>query len=765
MNNRFVYHLAVTSALGVTASIYPHPHLVIFILLYFLLVFLRFPFRFHWFGLLIFFGLFLAYVSVVDRMNMSTLSGEEISLSLQLDGMPSREGDRLSGFARLDSGEKLWFTYTIKSLDEARFFDKSILTGRSFNTSGKLMSPLNPTVENGFDFKTYLRYKRIHFIYEIDKMSELDESKGGVVTRLSRIREREIKRIRSHYPEPAGSFTEALIFGEQANLPHELYEQFQKLGIVHILALSGAQVGLVAFFFFYLCIRLGLSRSKAALLVASVIPLYAIMTGLSPSIIRASSMATLFFLAQAFGIRLGGDKVLAICFILYLIIDPYQLFQAGFQLSFVLTYALVLSSSLLRDKNPFVLLLSITAICQIVSLPIVIYHFYEVSLIGFLSNLLFVPLFSFLLFPATAIVYGVVLVDFLKDPAMWLLNAFYQWMESAATFLSDFPFAVLLFGKPSMTMSAVIFLSLMVFLARWERRSRGIWLSGLLLVGGLFIQYNHSRLSGEGEVTFVDIGQGDATLIKLPYEKGVYLIDAGGAMVFEKEKWAQREEEYDPGEAILVPFLKSKGIKRIDKFIVTHADQDHIGGGIALLRSLSVRELVIPFEQRESFRRLPAIEWAVKEKIPIQEVQAGMGWRAGEAVFNVLHPSGKEEEKNESSIVIKASIAGLDWLFAGDLGHSGEETLMSQGRSVDADILKVGHHGSKNSSAVEFIRAVSPVSAVISSGRNNRFGHPHKEVIDILSASGVAIYRTDLQGSISYRFFEGETGTLLTYPP
>ncbi len=252
MNNRFVYQLAVTSALGVTASIYPHHLLVIFILLYFLMVFLRFPLRFHWLGLVIFFGLFLAYVSVVDRVNMSALSGEETSLSLQLDGMPSREGDRLSGFARLDSGEKLWFTYTIKSFDEARFFDKSILTGKSYKTSGKLIAPPNPTVENGFDFKTYLRYKRIHYIYEIDKMSELDESKGGVVTRLSRIREREIKRIRSHYPEPAGSFTEALIFGEQANLPHELYEQFQKLGIVHILALSGAQVGLVAFFFFYL---------------------------------------------------------------------------------------------------------------------------------------------------------------------------------------------------------------------------------------------------------------------------------------------------------------------------------------------------------------------------------------------------------------------------------------------------------------------------------------------------------------------------------
>ena len=764
MNSRFIYHVAVALALGVTASIYPQRFLLLFILFYFLIISLRFSFH-YWIGLVLFFSVFAAYSFFVDRMNVSELSGKETSFHLHFTGMPSREGDRLSGFARLESGEKVWVMYTIPSYEEARFFDQSILTGKSFKARGELINPTSPTVENGFSFKTYLRYKRAHYILEIDKMSEISEGKGGLVTELSKLREREIKRIQAAYPELAGSFTEALIFGEQTNLPQELYEQFQKLGIVHILALSGAQVGLVAVFFFYLCIRLGLPRSKAALLVAAVLPLYAILTGLSPSIIRASSMATLFFLAQALGIRAGGSQVLTICFILYLIIDPYQLFQAGFQLSFMLTYALVLSSSLFRDKGHFMLLFGITAICQVVSFPIIVYHFYEVSLIGFLSNLIFVPVFSFLLFPLTVIVYGTVLFDFMDGPSVWILNFFYELLEKSAAFLSEIPFAVLLFGKPSMVITVLIFLALLFFLAHWEQKSKLLWLSSLVLSGVLIIQYNHSRFSGEGEVTFVDIGQGDATLIKLPYERGIYLIDAGGAMVFEKENWTKREAEYDPGEAILVPFLKSKGIRHIDKFIVTHADQDHIGGGSAILQSFRVKELVIPFEQRESFSGLPAIDLAIKEEIPIKEVQAGMSWRAKEAVFSILHPTGKEEEKNESSIVIKASFAGLDWLFVGDLGHSGEEKMMSQEQSIDADILKVGHHGSKNSSSVEFIRAVSPVNAVISAGRDNRFGHPHQEVLDILHAEGVMIYRTDQQGSVSFRLFRRETGTLLTYPP
>ncbi len=764
MNSRFIYHMAVTAALGVTAPLYPHRYLFSFILLYFLFLSIRFPFIYLMI-LIFFFTLSTGYVYCVDRLNVSELSGKETTFSLQFLGMPKRDGDRLNGFARLESGERLWVTYTIKSFEEARFLDESILSGRSFKASGELTLPSAPTIENGFDFSTYLRYKQAFFILEINKMDVLDTGREGFVTKLSQLREREIKRIRAVYPEPAGSFTEALLFGEQEQLPKDLYDQFQQLGIVHILALSGAQVGLVPAFFFYMCIRLGFSRSRAALLVAAVLPLYAVMTGLSPSIIRAAAMAVLFFSGQAIGVRLSAEKALTICFILYLIIDPYQLFQAGFQLSFVLTYALVLSSNLYRNKGSLSLLFLMTAICQAASLPIVVFHFYEVSLIGFLSNLLFVPLFSFLLFPATMIVYGVVLLGFLKEPAMGLLNGLYQLLEKTASIMADLPFAVLLFGKPSVMIMAAAVLAILIVLSHWERRLRRVWMSGLCLAAVLFYQYHYAFFSDEGEVTFVDIGQGDATLIQLPYGRGVYLIDAGGTMTFQKEKWAQREEEYDPGEAILVPFLKSKGIKHIDKFIVTHADQDHIGGGAAILQSFHVQEMVIPFEQRENFKGLRATMLAVRQQIPIIEVHRGMGWRRDDAEFNILHPSGKEEEKNESSIVIKAFIGGLDWLFVGGLGHSGENTLMNHRLFLKADILKVGHHGSKNSSSEEFIRAVSPVSAILSAGRNNRFGHPHQEVIDTLQAEGIKVYRTDRQGSISYRFFGKETGTLLTYPP
>ena len=216
---------------------------------------------------------------------------------------------------------------------------------------------------------------------------------------------------------------------------------------------------------------------------------------------------------------------------------------------------------------------------------------------------------------------------------------------------------------------------------------------------------------------------------------------------------------------LILPFIKSKGVKTIDKLILTHADQDHVGGAPAILEELQVGEILIPFEQRDEFRETEVIEMASKLNIPVKEVQAGMCWEAGNAKFTILSPVEEVEDKNESSIVIKATINQLDWLLVGDLGKSGENKLLQNEMDLKADILKVGHHGSRNSSTKEFIRAVNPKVAVISSGRDNRFGHPHKEVIDLLYSQNIRIYRTDLDGSIQYKYQNEKDGTLFVQSP
>ncbi len=767
MSNRFLFYSAVITVFGITAPIYLNKSFLLLLTLLVCFILKKFPIK-QSILLFVIFSLFCIHSFFWDRTNTSQLSGEETQLLIYFSSYPEINGDRVSGLAKLSDNENIWITYRINNEEEAIELKNTILTGMTFRVKGNLKKPTHATVENGFDFLNYLRFNRAHWILEIKNKEDVSKETRNLLVKLAQMREREIKRIDRLYSETAGSFTKALIFGEQNGISEDMYNQFKKLGIVHILALSGMQVALVAAILFYGFLRIGFTRSQTFLLLACLLPFYAVITGLSASIVRACMMASIFMFGQFIGLRLTALKTITICLMGYLLINPYQIFQIGFQLSFLLTYGLILSTKILRKSfhSTGFSLFIMTIICQIISLPIIIYHFYETSLIGFISNLLYVPLFSYVFFPVTIAVYLLVILDVLVDPGMWMLNFIYSLLEKSTEFMSALPVSVLIFGKPSNLVLAVIVIGFISILIGIEKGSKYLFQACLITALLLFYQYNSQFFSKNGEITFIDVGQGDSTFIQLPGNGGTYLIDTGGAALFGKEEWSAQKSQFDPGADIIVPFLKSKGIKIIDKLILTHADQDHVGGAKAIIEEMKIGEILIPFEQREEFKETESIKEAIKYKIPVKEVQAGMSWNAADANFKILSPLNKVEEKNESSIVIKARINQLDWLLVGDLGELGEDKLLEQNKlNLRADILKVGHHGSRNSSQAEFIRAVNPKIAVISAGRGNRFGHPHGEVINLLDKEDIMIYRTDLQGSIKYKYSTKKDGTISVQSP
>ena len=768
MSNRFLFYCAVTAVSAVAVPIYFNQSFLLFLPLFLCFLLKKFPFK-QTLILLFIFALFCLHSFFWDRSNTSQLTGEETHFQISFSTYPEINGDRVSGLAKLNEKENIWITYRIDDEEEAKRLQSTVLTGKTFRVIGNLEEPTHATVENGFDFVSYLRFNRAHWIFEIEEIDEISKENKNLFVKLAQMREREIKRIDRLYSGTAGSFTKALIFGEQNDISEDMYNQFKKLGIVHILALSGMQVALIAAILFSIFLRLGLTRSQTYLLLACILPLYAIITGLSASIVRACTMAAVYMFGQFIGLRLTAFKTITICLLSYILINPYQVFQIGFQLSFLLTYGLILSSKILQrsPQSPVVSLLIMTAICQLISTPIILYHFYEISLISFISNLLYVPLFTYVLFPVTIGVYLLTVVDLFSDLGLKVLDSIYYLLEVSTGFLSALPATTLLFGKPSNLVMVLIVLCFVTILIQIEIYSKFKRLFIMCMITSLLLgyQYNYQHFSTNGEITFIDVGQGDSTFISLPGNEGTYLIDTGGATMFTREDWALRNSEFDPGKDIILPFLKSKGIKVIDKLILTHADQDHVGGAPALLRELRVREIIIPFEQRKEFRGTEIIKEAIKLGIPIKEVRAGMGWSAGEAKFTILSPIGKVEDKNESSIVMKAHINQLDWLLVGDLGEPGETELLQNETNLKADVLKVGHHGSRNSSSEEFVRAVDPRVAVVSSGRGNRFGHPHVEVIELLHKEEITIYRTDLDGSIQYKYKNKKDGTLSVKSP
>ncbi|GCF72556.1 hypothetical protein BC2926_00970 [Bacillus cereus] len=261
-----------------------------------------------------------------------------------------------------------------------------------------------------------------------------------------------------------------------------------------------------------------------------------------------------------------------------------------------------------------------------------------------------------------------------------------------------------------------------------------------------------------GSITFLDVGQGDAILIRLPYDKGVYLIDTGGALHIKKEAWQEKKHEFSVGHDILIPFLQKEGIKTIDKLIVTHGDADHIGAAQDLLSSITIKEVVFGRKDQDAVLEKALKKQALAKRVKVSVVGEGESWRVNEAEFFVLAPKGKEKGENDSSVVIWAKLGGLTWLFTGDLEEEGERLVVSTYPELRADILKVAHHGSKTSSTEPFLSLVQPGVAIISVGERNRYGHPHKEVIEGFKKDGIEIWRTDKQGAISY-VFKGEKGT------
>ena len=334
--------------------------------------------------------------------------------------------------------------------------------------------------------------------------------------------------------------------------------------------------------------------------------------------------------------------------------------------------------------------------------------------------------------------------------------------------IAQLPFNQVVLGKPSVFILILYIVGLTFFFIRWEKQRKHSWHKYCLLFIPLFLfscQFLLTTYSREGEVTILDVGQGDSIFINLPYGKGTYLIDTGGQLLFEREAWQMKKRPFEVGRDTVVPFLKSKGVTTLDKLIITHGDSDHAGGAEAVLNELKVKELVLPYSYEKGELEEKLIKLATEKRIKIRFVQKGDQWKIENQSFTILSPNeGTSSNKNNSSIVLYTEMGGLRWLFTGDLEEEGEKRLIAEYPDLKIDVLKVGHHGSQTSSSDLFLDVLSPKLAIISAGKNNRFNHPHQDVVDALEKRKIKILRTDLSGAITYKFVK-ETGTFYVHCP
>ncbi|KQL20586.1 DNA internalization-related competence protein ComEC/Rec2 [Cytobacillus solani] len=774
MKGSWIYFTA-TALAGILAAFV---HFVVFIMVFFfLLLFLCKIKGFskkNLFIISIIFFFFLIRSELVEKANNTEFAANETNFYILFQKDIKVDGDRLSAVSKeLIRKEKIVISYQIKSEKEKKWIVENLKTGIACKVTGTLSEPSTATNVNAFNYKEYLRRNQIFWILKADQvnMSQCTSQKKTPFSFFQYVRENGIQYVQDHFPSESAPLAIALLFGERDYIDTNVLETYEKLGIVHLLAISGLHVGMLAGMIYYLGIRIGITRERMTIGLLLFLPCYALLTGAAPSVIRAVSMMVLFLSLRKWSIHaINTIDIISIVFLVYTFLTPYVIYDVGFQLSFSVSFALILSAPILlkRFHQAIPLLLATSMICQLAAVPIMLYYFYEVSLISIVANAIYIPLFSLIILPAIFLLF---LLHLLLGTTIGVLiqplNLLIMGMNDLARQLSLVPFAMLTFGRPSMFVMFLYLWSIPSFFSLWERiKGAKRFVQALLLpLSIMCIHLLGNALSPYGEITFIDVGQGDSILIKLPFGRGTYLIDTGGTIQFNSEEWKIRKKEFEVGKEVVVPFLKSRGIATIDKLIITHGDADHIGGALSVLKELHVKEIILPKTQEQSELEKELLTMAKKLRIPWDFVSAGDSWKGGETIFHVVSPqAGVEVERNNGSTVLFVKIGGLRWLFTGDLEEEGEKQLINDYDKLKIDVLKAGHHGSKSSTTESFLDQLEPKIAIISAGKNNRYGHPAEEVLTNLNERKIIILRTDQHGAITY-FFKGETGTFSAVHP
>lgn len=767
-------------------------------------------------GFLLAFGFGVAYMWAVETTNRSAIADElsppQTSYAVQVQGKlltaPQVDGDRARFVLQVQ--ELIWRGETKAVRENVQVTlrlrsESEVPAVLGWRPGDRLALPLRLTVPDGarnpgaFDYRRYLHEHRIHWLGEGRGLANtVWEPAGSFLGLVHNGRQRLAQVLDELYDGPTADFLKGLLLGQREALPLELENAFTSLGMAHILAISGGHVAIVVALVWLVLQLFGVPRERAVIWLLFLLPVYAVMTGMQVPVIRATIMAAMALWALRLARPTDHVQFLFMTASLMAIWNPYWLFQVSFQLSFLITFGLILWTNHLTETwrqwpvlrrwwPPLVSLLALNVVAQIVSFPLIVAYFHEYSLLSTLANLTLVSVLSFIVLPLG---YGTLLLGWVHPGAAFVLAQLNQrwceWTLSVATRMAEWKTFVTTWPTPSLFWIVVYY----VLWAWWMARLRPAsplpavgerqmahrlrrwpldrWTFGcffvrlrhvsplfilLLVAGWLWIGYlPHATWERGVRVTFLDVGQGDAVVVETPRQ--VWLVDGGGRLAWEQEAWRQREDPFDVGEDIVLPYLKHRGIRRVDGMVLTHGDADHVQGLVAVARQLSVRMALV-----NGGSSTPVQEDVLKvlraKGVPVYRAVAGQKWSTEKGIlWEVLHPpAGTVANDNRHSVVLRLRVYGRDVLLTGDLDVPGEMDLLNSGRIGPAAVLKVAHHGSDTSTSEAWLSAVQPTLAVISVGKNNMYGHPSPAVLERLAAADVPVLRTDRHGAVTLRFF------------
>lgn len=603
---------------------------------------------------------------------------------------------------------------------------------------------------NGFSYKNYLKQNNIYGIIEpIEKIQILEKNKVNIISNFTNnIKTTVMEEANNNLSKDASAIFNGILLGEKSKISDEINTYFKDGNMAHILAVSGAHVS-------YIIITVNIILRKSTknfyiIVTTIVLIFFMILTGLTPSVIRACIMSIIALIAKIVHKKSDIYTNLSLSAIIILLSNPYTIFNIGFQLTYLGTLGIVLLSKKItfftegifiknehkycKFKKTIINLISISISVQILIAPIILINFNTVSCNFLISGVVSTPVFSAIM------VIGIfcLIVFPCRKIFFPILEFLINFLIGISKFISNIPFLKSILPTPNLVWIIsyyIILIAILFFkseiMFRILKNSKLISkvlkdIVAILLVICIITQLFQNFKSKDLKIYFIDVGQGDSTLIVTPKNKKI-LIDGGGSS----------NENYDIGKNIVVPYLLDRGIISIDYMMISHFDNDHCGGLKYVIKTIKVKNILISKQAKNSDEYTEIIQLAKNKKINIIEVKQGDTIIIEKDVqLKILYPTSQLEfeDLNNNSIVAKLVYTNFSMLFTGDIGIEAENKLIKKYSSsiLKSTVLKVGHHGSKTSSGEDFIKIVNPQIALIGVGKDNTFGHPSKEIIQRL---------------------------------
>ena len=667
---------------------------------------------------------------------------------------------------QIEVRESYQILYLILSKKTARILvyddaKQSVQIGNKVNVKGELSLFEEARNPGNFDQKFYYEKQKIGAFLWAEALRVTDRESNPLKQGLYELRQKWKRILIDAAGEEDGGALAAILLGEKQGMDREIRELYQVNGIAHVLAISGLHLSFLGVGVYHLLRRITGSYTVGGLAGVLFLSAYILMIGMTVSAFRAMVMFLFRIGADLSGRHYDSPTALAAAAVTVCMWRPLSLYDSGFWLSFGALIAIIFILPIFKNLPAQSLWASVSV--NLFLLPILMYSFYEVPIYGVFLNLIVIPLLSVLM---AAGLIGTMISLFWEHAgeAIFLCcRIIFRVYEHSCEAALRLPFARVVTGQQDIwkILFYYVFLFAAVLLLRKKEENKGekrsrkkrVVLSVLLVGTGMTILLFTAQVKDKITITMLDVGQGDGLVIRGPEGK-TYFMDGGSSDVKKV------------GEYRIEPYLLSQGIGSLDYVFASHGDQDHISGIKELVQrqktGVTIKRLVLPTQTVWDDALKELAEMAEKEGIPVFTMKKGQCLTEGKLSLTCIQPGKGEMEEtgNSASLVLALRYGDFDMLFTGDVEGEGEKRLVDhlQGEYSECvwDVLKTAHHGSGNSTTEEFLKTAAPQYAFISAGKNNSYGHPHKETLERLKDAGAIVYSTQEEGAVTIVVSERE---------